>query len=333
MTPALLAPSRPRVAPPEDATRREFITGVGAAALAAAFLAACGGEDEAPSPTPDSMIDFTYEDITTRVPRNPKRVVVMEGRGDLDFALSVGYPVIAAGTWTPDEVGPPFVGRLDDAELLPAMYPEADYETLVRLQPDLIVQRANAFRGDFYGNERLAEIAPVLSVECNRADWRTDLEAQARLLDRDQAVAEQLATYDAAVAAAKEEVGGILAGHTVALITISPESALVWTSDFATEVAHDLGMELPFRNSGQEETNSYLELSAEHWDQLDGIDLIFAQGLEDSRDGLGSIGTWTRLPAVAAGRVVNFPGELNNGMALTATTLVDVLAEGARLLA
>ncbi|MCK9494344.1 MAG: hypothetical protein M0R75_02455 [Dehalococcoidia bacterium] len=77
MTPALLAPPRPLVAPPEDATRREFITGVGAAALAAAFLAACrdGGND------PDSGSGtWTYESEfgPVELPRTIERIVSVD---------------------------------------------------------------------------------------------------------------------------------------------------------------------------------------------------------------------------------------------------------------
>lgn len=335
MTPVLLSerPTALIAAPIEDATRREFITGVGAAALAAAFLAACG-DDRTAAGTPElsETIDFTYEDITTTIPRNPQRVVVMEGRGDLDFALSVGYPVIATGSWNPGEKpAGPFAGHLDDAQVLPNMYPDPDYELLATLQPDLIVQRANAYRGDFYGNERLAQVAPVLSVECNRANWRTDLEQQAILLGRDREVAEQLAEYDEAVGAARDEVGELLNGRTVALLTVAEGFFLVWTSNFATEIANDIGMVLPFRNSTEGET--YIELTDEHYNRLEEIDLLLGQGYADNRERLKSVATWTRLPSVQAGRVGDFPGTLNNGMALTAKTLVEVLVESARLLA
>jgi iron complex transport system substrate-binding protein len=334
MTPALLT-GRPTTlvpAPPEDATRREFITGVGAAALAAAFLAACG-EDAEGTPTPATTIDFVYEDIATTIPRDPKRVVVMEGRGDLDFALSAGYPILATGSWIPGTMpSGPFEGRLDGVELLPDMYTTRDYEALVRLQPDLIVQRANAFRGDFYGNERLAQIAPVLSIECNRANWRADLEAQAQLLDRDQQVGEQLAAYDQAVRAARDDVGALLAGRPVAMTTVGSNLLYIWTSTFATEVGNDLGLEMPFLNSSEGNGN-FIELSAEGYGRLEGVDLIWAQNYSDNEADLVDHATWSRLPAAQAGRVLDFPGELNNGMALTAATLVGVLAEGARRLA
>ncbi len=330
-------------------SRRQFLAGLGAAAAAAAFLAACSSEDDGPTATasatseptttteatsaPESgTIDYVYGEITTTIPRNPQRVVVMEGRGDLDFALSVGYPVVATGTWNPGEVSAPFVGKVDDAELIPNFYSSRDYEYLVSLQPDLIVQRANAFRGDFYGNAQLQEIAPVLSVEVNRANWRSDLEEQAKLLGRDQQVAEQLAEYDAAVQAAKDEVGALLAEHTIAMTTVGAGLLYIWCSDFPTEVGNELGMQLPFRNSPAA-TNGYIEYSDEGYGELAEIDLIFAQGYADMKAELAGHPTWSRLPAEQAGHVVDFPGELNNGMALTAKTLVGVFVEGVKVLA
>ena len=73
-------------APPH--TRRSFLRLAGAGALVAVGAAACGSRD-ASAPVAET-VDVGYLGLDFTVPREPKRVVVMEGRGDLEFALLAG---------------------------------------------------------------------------------------------------------------------------------------------------------------------------------------------------------------------------------------------------
>ena len=82
MTPTeLLERSTGVLTPIEDATRREFITGLGAAALAAAFLAACGDDAEGDADASPGgagypvTIRHAYGDTT--IATEPKRVVTV----------------------------------------------------------------------------------------------------------------------------------------------------------------------------------------------------------------------------------------------------------------
>ncbi len=324
----------------EDVTRRTFITG----ALASAFLIACGDDDsidEAAAPDATQgpeWIDFAYDDINARVPANPKRVVVVEGRGDLDFALNLGYPVIATGNnfevgVLPGNNGGPFVGNMPSGvQLLKSLDGgKPDYEQLVGLQPDLIIQRANAWRGDFYGNERLKSIAPVLSIECNKPTWRKDLTEQARLLGRSTNVYDLLGKYDAALTKAKAEVGARVSGKKIVLLTVSTNQILVWTSNFGTEIATDLGMTLPFRNAAEGNGSSFT-LSSEAFGRIADADLIYGQTTPAATAAIEAIPTWTGLPAIKGGRFQPLPPTVNNGMVLTAIAALNVLVEGAKKL-
>src|SRR5690606_6294190 len=83
MTPVLLSdrPTSLVALPPEDATRREFITGVGAAALAAAFLAACGDDEgDATSEGTPATREVSHEFGTTAIPVDPQRIAVVDVR-------------------------------------------------------------------------------------------------------------------------------------------------------------------------------------------------------------------------------------------------------------
>ena len=125
-----------------------------------------------PVATPDSgTIAFDFLGISVGILANPQRIGVLEGRGDLEFGLICGYPVVGGDTsWTGEASG----SRLGDVapggnELLEMGDGEnPDLEQLASLRPDLIVMRAHGYRRDWYGIEQLSRIAPVLPVEVNR---------------------------------------------------------------------------------------------------------------------------------------------------------------------
>ena len=332
---------------PSPISRRRFLLQVGGMVGAAGLLSACIAPVSTPAPgastseatavpavESEETIDYVYGEITATIPKNPQRVVVIEGRGDLDFALSVGYPVIATGnTFNPTELpSAQFAGLLDGVELL--AYAEAiNFEQLTLINPDLLVTRANAYRGDFYGNDILSQIAPMLPVEANRPTWRTDLVEQANLLQRSEQVDTLLKAYDDKLAAAREEVGMLLENRKVAFMTILQEiGVVVWRSGLGTEVGLDLGMQQPYRDLENPE-NSF-ELAEELLTELSDIDLLIRQIQNPTADSnLDGSPTWQALPAVQAGAVYNLTQNFNNGFAITATALLDELVAAAKLLA
>ncbi len=97
MTPALLAPPV-RVAPIEDTTRREFMTGVGTVALAAKSLEACGGNEDDAEATAASSDRFprTVQQTlgATTIDAEPQHVVALVDR-DADMLLSLGVTPVA----------------------------------------------------------------------------------------------------------------------------------------------------------------------------------------------------------------------------------------------
>lgn len=171
MTPVLLAerPATLLIADPiEDATRREFITGVGAAALAAAFLAACGSDDadaDATATEESRVIQHQYGQ--TEVTGVPKRVVTV-GWTEQDALLALGVVPVATTGWIGDAPGaihPWAKDELGEAEL-PEVLDDGDgiqFERIAALQPDLILALYVPFgltQGDY---DRLSQIAPTVA--------------------------------------------------------------------------------------------------------------------------------------------------------------------------
>lgn len=322
---------RERIALVAALTRRGLIGTTAAAGIVAGIPASLRAQTAVAT---GGTIDFTYLDLAFEVPADPRRVVVVEGRGDLEFATIVGYPVIASGNtfWPEEQPGSRLDGLVspDLVTLDVENGVEIDLEQLVGLKPDLIVMRANGYRGNWYDNDRVAAVAPILAVEVNRGTWREDLEAQAAILGRSPAIVPFLAAYDDRLVSARAEAEPLFAGRSVAFLTaVASDEIPIWTNDFACAVATDLGMTVPL--FGHE--NDALRVSPEQLDILADADLLIRQvASEENRAAIDGLATWQALPAVKAGHVHDISAQFNNGLAITARLLLEELVAACRLL-
>ncbi|MGC5023380.1 ABC transporter substrate-binding protein [Tsukamurella sp. DT100] len=317
-------------------SRRSFLHFAGAGAVAATLgTAACGSTDSSGSGAP--TVDVRYLDLSFAVPREPKRVVVMEGRGDLEFALLAGYPVVATANAYDQGKRPSgqFAGRLgDDVTILsPAAGARPKAEEVLIHAPDLVVMRANAYRGDWYNNSQLSGATAILAVEVNRPQWREDMNAQLAAVGRTANAQQYVADYDAKVAATKRDLAGTLAGKRIAMVTTTGSKArgtvLVWAQTFGTAIGREIGMDVLFGDRQVDPSKGSFEASLENLDVLAGADLILHQDTDGS---IADVQTWRTLPAVQAGRVAKLNPQYNNGLVLTASALVDDLAAAAQSL-
>lgn len=186
MTPALLSPPLPSVAPIEDTTRREFITGVGAVALAAAFLAACGGNEddvEATAAAGSGRFPRTVQHAlgSTTIDAEPQRVVALIDR-DADMLLALGVTPVAIHSRYGFEagVGPWAVDELGDAAPTVWVGAEFDLEAIAAARPDLLVYTVSGGDTDEY--QALSGIAPTLALPEGAVAWGATPEQSLRLI-------------------------------------------------------------------------------------------------------------------------------------------------------
>lgn len=330
--------SAPSLAPMiTDATRREFLALLGAAGL----LAGCG-TPSAPGAAPSASTTWTGGPHgPVEVPRDPQRVVVGNAV-DADFALVLGLPVIGA----PGAIGYPdspfadyHAAALAGVDKV-ATGGEPNFEQVAALRPDLVLDSWDVDQdryARFSGIAPTVNFAPVLYPgDFSGTDWPAALTALAALFGRESRATDAIGAYRDAVAARRARIVGAQ-GLTYAPVNAFGAEGIgvIDAGQQVAKVASDLGLRPhPLVAATPAER---VELSLEELGRLVDVDVLFvaeypAEGsLDRDRSTLDPVTTsplWRQLPAVVAGRVVTYPGEIYYASPLTAEAMVTTLADG-----
>ncbi|MER7561245.1 hypothetical protein ABTZ46_30355, partial [Nocardioides sp. NPDC126508] len=145
-------------------TRRQFGIGAGLAAVAT-ILSSCSSSDGSNAPDDAQMRTVTTPLGTYDIPTNPKRVLAVDARTDLELAIALelpvfGYNISPATEWVPID---------GSAEYLSD---KPNLEQILGLAPDLIIC-VNA-DNEYWPAAKLQAIAPVLTTE-SKQTWRENL--------------------------------------------------------------------------------------------------------------------------------------------------------------
>jgi iron complex transport system substrate-binding protein len=258
----------------------------------------------------------------------------------MDVALVLGLPLVA-GPGARGLAGQAFAPYQPAAALADVAkvttYPEVNFEQIAAVNPDCIIDSAEA---DLRRYELLSQIAPtfnfnpVLYPPDAPVDWRGALLAVGESFGRGERAVAEIAAYDELAAALRGRLAERWAGATfVTLGSWQPGLVLVTDRNMhpALILADDLGLTpAPVMPERFEDRPN---LSLERLDLLD-ADLLFVRveaaeegGGRDraTLDGVQASPLWQRLPAVAAGNVVEYDAELFYASPLTAAAFLDVV--------
>lgn len=321
---AVLDPSR--IAPADDLNRRRFISGVGALVLGLG-LAGCDDEEIAGAgatrrvTTPEGPVD---------VPVDPQRVVVLEGRRDLDIPLSLELPIVAYAVQGIDgeAIPGPLLQRARAATRAEPVFfaNEISIEAVATAGPDLIIGRTADVEEIA---TRLARVAPVLTVRSGEEPWQADLDLVARATGREARAAEILAGYEARLDGVRSRVGGSLRSARIGIFQADAEGvSLTGPRGFnlQCQVLTDLGGRLAAAQAGLG-PKEYPTISPERLVEVmgDADAILLIVNARDERRAIESSPLWDRLPAVRAGRVETTNFQTNYGGPLTALAALEAV--------
>lgn len=335
-------------------SRRQFLVGTGTLVGAAALAGCVASEPAAPAesvptvPTEETIIADTPRGPVT-IPANPQRLVALYTH-DLANALALGLSVIAGPgeNGQPNAPFPPYLieafgDKLDN--ITPTVHrPELNFEQIAALQPDVIL---SGMFGNFdIGYETLEEIAPTVTYRYSKGEefvlnpWEDVLRVNGEQFGREQEAEAFIARYEERAAELRERLAPEWEGASYAVI--EPYGGQIWV--YGSEGGHcarTLTQKLGFVlvdsvNALLDEVGAMQQGGAEmSYERLADLnaDVLFipvsagADGTTDrsSVEQVSAEALWETLPAVQAGHVYEFTGDIWYESGPMAMAFLDVV--------
>ncbi|MGS2618145.1 ABC transporter substrate-binding protein [Micromonospora sp. LZ34] len=282
---------------------RRLVAALAAAALLGVGLTACGESDPVAGTATGETREITHAMGTTKVPAEPKRVVVLD-TDKIDTALSLGVTPVGAATAGEAKSWPTYFGEEKLASIKEVgVLTEPDLEAINALKPDLIL--GSKFRQEKFYDE-LAAIAPTVFTEKVGITWKENFLLDGKALGKEQQAKDLLAGYEARAKEFGAKLGDA-ATRKISIVRFMPTEIRVYGPDsFSGIVIGDTGLGRPERQQlvGKEDRRMD-RVSPERISEVDG-DVIFvtAYGEKAAAEQAKVTGgtLWKALPAVKAGK-------------------------------
>ena len=315
-------------------------TAILTAVLSFAFLlSACGSSDGGKKTTSASTdtypITLHHAFGETVIERKPEKVAAISwGNQDVPLALGV-VPVGASkanyGVQGPEGLLPWTVDRYNELGVSqPVVFDDTDsldYEAISNTDPDVILASYSGITKEEY--DILSKIAPVVAYE--KKPWQTLWREQTLQDATGMGMAEEgkqlVKDLDKLI---KDKVSKYpdLKGKTAAFAYFNPSDLgsfyIYLPEDPRAAYLTDLGLEFPeeIRKLSTDSTSFSIQLSAEHADVLNNVDILVAYGNDDLLKAMQKDRLLGSIPAVKRGSLALF----EDGSALAASATPTVLS-------
>ena len=246
-----------------------------AALVAVVTVAACGANQLSNEPIPAAEGRTIQHAMgETVVPQTPERAVLLWSAVD---ALALGVePVGAVLSDPPQMVGDALIPMFSDrTEGIAAVgnYAQPNLETIVELQPDLIL--GTTFAESFY--PRLSQIAPtvLMDISGGAAAWKTYVLTWATALGKPDEAQALIQQYEQRIAQFQQAMGDRLDTTVVSVARFLPDQIHIYQEDSLPGVVlAEAGLPRP---ESQQRDNHDEIISLESLPSMDGDDLFFVQ--------------------------------------------------------
>ncbi len=267
------------------------------------------------------MRSITTKDGTFDIPVEPKRVVAVDSRLDLQPALALGLPVIGYGHSVPG----PWVPVTEDMTFFGG---EMNIEQVLAADPDLVICADYDPDSPWWPANKLRTIAPVVTTN-SALNWKDALREFAGIMNMADKAEVAVGEYEAVIADIKTRRAEQIASKT--LVSLQPGDGIFYLSNgirnLQTQVLADLGAKtVPH---GPDQQYGTEEIPAEAFgDTLGAVDgLLIVTTTPDDMAGLANEPMWQRLPAVEQGAMILSNGNINYGSIYSAIQIAKFLDE------
>ncbi|MDM5220543.1 iron-siderophore ABC transporter substrate-binding protein [Peribacillus sp. NJ11] len=249
--------------------------------FAAFLLAACGSSnDQAEGNKVDDKKEDTSYTIdhamgTTKLEKQPERVVVLTNEGT-EALLALGVkPVGAAQSWTGDPWYDHIKEDMDGVEVVGVEH-EVNLEKIAALKPDLIIGTKIRQEAVY---DKLSAIAPTVFSETLNADWKGNFKLYAKALNLEEKGNDVIAEFDAHTEDVKTKLGDKVNQEVSVVRFMAGTTRIYYTDTFSGAILDQLG----FKRAEQQKElftadnklgNFAIEVGKEVIPKMDG-DIIF----------------------------------------------------------
>ncbi|SCL21943.1 iron complex transport system substrate-binding protein [Micromonospora pallida] len=282
---------------------RRLVAALAAAVALGVGLTACGESDPVAGTAGGETVEITHAMGATKIPVEPKRVVVLD-TDKIDTALTLGVTPVGAATAGEARSWPTYFGEEKLAGIKEVgVLTEPDLEAINALKPDLIL--GSKFRQEKFYDE-LSAIAPTVFTEMVGITWKENFLLDGKALGKEQEAKDQLAQYEARAKKFGTDLGDA-ANRKISIVRFMPTEIRVYGPDsFSGIVLGDTGLGRPERQllAGKEDKRMD-RVSPERISEVDG-DVVFvtAYGEKAAAEQAKVTGgtLWKGLSAVQAGK-------------------------------
>ncbi|WP_414052202.1 ABC transporter substrate-binding protein [Macrococcus animalis] len=203
-------------------------------------VAACGNT-KSDKETSKNTISVKHAMGITKVPKQPKRVVMLTNEGT-EALVSLGIkPVGAANSY----VGDPWYEHLKEKykDIEPVgNESEVNIERIAKLKPDLII--GNKFRQEAQ-YKKLSAIAPTVFSEELRGDWKENFKLYAKAVNKEDKGQEVLDKYTKHVEKTREALGDKI-DSKISMVRFMPGDVRIYHKDtFSGVILDEVGLKRP----------------------------------------------------------------------------------------
>lgn len=235
----------------------------------------------------------------TRVPVNPKRVVVLD-TGELDHALALGTKPVGSVTGRDGSAFPVYLGNKVDGITDVGTYSQPNLEVIAGLKPDLILSSKLRHESIY---DKLSQIAPTVFTETVGEPWKANLKIHAEALGKTEEADRLMKQYDARVQEFRTKMGDRLGTTRVSIVRSLPDHVrIMMKATFIGTILKDAGLPRP---AAQDKDVFMEKATEERIPDLDG-DAIFVMHFkpDDSHaTKLMQSPLWKQLNGVKQGKV------------------------------
>jgi iron complex transport system substrate-binding protein len=238
----------------------------------------------------------------TFVPLNPKRIIII---GNLDSALALGIKPVGAST---DRNGrfDIYLGNQTQGIESIGMYGQPNYESILRLQPDLIL-------GNIWDKENypmLSKIAPTIIAD-GKGQWKEWLKTFAIAVGEEKEANKLLSDYEKRVENLQKKLGfdvvkpenNYLSKMKISVVNVWENDIRIYMkSSFNGIIINDVGLPRPV-DQDQDKINENISLELIPKMEGDVIFLVMDQYNKLRFKQLINHPLWSRLQAVQEGRI------------------------------